>query len=145
MAKLKGKNGPNNGQTSRADLTKKDLEYFKKLILQKREELLRELGYLKETGLEAPPKEAAGEHSAYTYHMADQGTDHEEREKAFLFASREGNYLYHLDLALERIEKGDYGYCVQCGEPISRERLEAVPHARLCFDCKSKEENEKMA
>jgi RNA polymerase-binding protein DksA len=73
--------------------------------------------------------------------MADQGTDAQEREKAFLIAHREGRYLDHLDRALERIQKGTYGFCMECGKLISRPRLEAVPHARLCIECKSSEEN----
>jgi RNA polymerase-binding protein DksA len=66
-----------------------------------------------------------------------------EREKAFLFAAREGNLLYHLDKALERVEDGTYGKCVGCGAEIGHERLEAVPHVRLCIQCKSKEEKER--
>ena len=121
-------------------MNKRDLENFKKLILNKREELLEELDHLKDSGLNSTIKEATGEHSSYSYHMADMGTDTMEREKAFLFASREGNLLYHLDLALERIEDGSYGICVECGEEINKERLAAVPHVRLCIKCKSKEE-----
>jgi RNA polymerase-binding protein DksA len=73
--------------------------------------------------------------------MADVGTDNMEREKAFFFATKEGRFLYHLDQALERIENGTYGDCQECGNPIGNERLEAVPHARLCITCKSNEEN----
>lgn len=121
-------------------MNKRDLERFRKLILVKRTELLEELDHLKDSGLNSTIKEATGEHSSYSFHMADMGTDTMEREKAFLFASREGNLLYHLDLALERINEGTYGVCVECNEPIDHARLEAVPHARLCIKCKSKEE-----
>ena len=51
--------------------------------------------------------------------------------------------LYHLNLALERIDRGEFGLCVGCGKEINAERLEAVPHARLCIECKSKEERQK--
>jgi len=123
----------------------KDYEYFKKLLLKKREELLKEMGYIQETSFQDTMKEASGENSAYTYHMADQGTDTQERETAFLLAYREGRLIYHIDQALERIEKGTYGICQECKRPISRERLEAVPHARLCIECKSKEEQSQLA
>ncbi|MDZ7343590.1 MAG: TraR/DksA C4-type zinc finger protein, partial [candidate division KSB1 bacterium] len=63
-----------------------------------------------------------------------------EREKAFYFATREGRLLYHIDQALDRVEGGSYGFCQNCGQPINRERLEAVPHARLCITCKANEE-----
>lgn len=124
---------------------KKDLPHFKKLILRKREKLLEELGYLKETSLEKSYQDYTGEHSTYSFHMADQGTDAQEREKAFLFASREGRFLSYLDRALERIEEGKYGYCDSCGEPIAKARLEAVPTTRLCLACKSKQEDKTPA
>ena len=121
-------------------MTKQQLEHYKKIILEKREQLLHELEHLKESGLNSSVKDVSGEHSAYAFHMADQGTDTMEREQQYMFASREGNYLYHLEQALERIEKGEFGICVRCGKDISPERLEAVPHARLCIECKSREE-----
>jgi RNA polymerase-binding protein DksA len=119
---------------------KKDLPHFKKLILEKREKLLDELGYLKESAMEKSYQDYTGEHSTYSFHMADQGTDAQEREKAFLFASREGRFLSYLDRALEMIEAGTYGFCQSCGEAIAKARLEAVPTAKLCVDCKQKKE-----
>jgi len=121
-------------------MTKQQLEKFKKIILEKRERLLQELDHLKSSGLNTAMKDVSGDHSAYAFHMADQGTDTMDREQQYFFASREGNLLYHLNLALERIERGEFGTCVSCGKEISHERLEAVPHARLCIECKSKEE-----
>lgn len=43
--------------------------------------------------------------------------------------------LRDIDYALERIRQGDYGICEGCGDEVPRERLLAVPWARLCFDC----------
>lgn len=125
-------------------MDKTQLGFYKNLILKKRAKLLLSLELLKKAGLNSTPLESTGELSAYTFHMADQGTDNMEREKSFLFASREENYLYHLNHALERIEKGEYGVCVKCGKKINPERLEAVPHVRLCIECKSKEEKSKI-
>lgn len=121
-------------------MTDKDLAHFKELILEKRKELLEELGYLKESTMSSTPMEASGDHSAYSYHMADLGTDNMEREKAFFYARRESRLLYHLDQALIRIENKTFGKCRQCGKEISFARLEAVPHATLCIECKSNEE-----
>jgi RNA polymerase-binding transcription factor DksA len=77
--------------------------------------------------------------------MADQGTDAMEREKQFLFASQEGRYLWHVNEALRRLygtpEK--FGHCHNCGQEIGFERLDALPHARLCITCKEKEEDGK--
>lgn len=124
----------------KSPMTKKELEHFKELLLEKRREMLEDLDALKDNQGNSTMKDSSGENSAYTYHMADVGTDNMEREKAFFFATREGRFLYHLDQALDRIEKGTYGLCQECGEPISKDRLEAVPHARLCITCKSNEE-----
>lgn len=121
-------------------MTQEQLSYLKKIIMEKRDRLLSELEHMKSSGLNTSMKETSGDHSSYSFHMADQGTDTMDREQQYFFAARDGNLLYHLNLALERIEKGEYGACVQCGKEISMERLEAVPHARLCIECKSKEE-----
>ncbi len=121
-------------------MTKEKLEYYKNLLLSKRENLLKSLDHMKASGLNSSVRDESGDHSAYAFHMADHGTDTMDREQQYMFASRENNYLYHLNLALERIDEGDFGVCINCGKDISDERLEAVPHARLCIECKSKEE-----
>lgn len=123
-------------------MTEKDQVFFRQLLLDKRAELVKELGHLKDSGNTDTLKDASGDNSSYSFHMADQGTDNMEREKAYYFATREGRLLYHIDQALERVQAGTYGNCQECGRPISRERLEAVPHARLCITCKSLEESQ---
>jgi RNA polymerase-binding protein DksA len=123
-------------------MRKKDLEKYEKLLLAKRAKLIQEMGLLKKNA-EATIKDSSGDLSSYSYHMADQGTDAMEREKAFLFASKDGRLLYHINEALRRIKDKKYGKCMQCGKAISSARLAAVPHARLCITCKEKEELEK--
>ncbi len=123
-------------------MRKKELEKYEKLLLAKRAKLIQELGLLKKT-TQATVKDSSGDLSSYSYHMADQGTDAMEREKAFLFASKDGRLLYHINEALRRIKDKTYGKCQECGKSISSARLEAVPHARLCIECKEKEELEK--
>jgi RNA polymerase-binding protein DksA len=113
----------------------KELSYFKKIITEKRREILEELAILKESMMDVTTGEYASENSTYSTHM-EQGTDAMEREKTFLFASREGKFLNYLDDALKRIDKGTYGFCINCGKLIPKARLEAVPHAQLCIECK---------
>ena len=115
----------------------KDLERFRVIIVEKRKEILEELQILKESMMDVTTGEYANENSTYSMHM-EQGTDAMEREKTFLFASREGKFLNYLEDALKRIEKGTYGFCTDCGKLIEKERLEAVPHAQLCIRCKVK-------
>lgn len=118
-------------------MNKKELNFFKDLIAQEKEKLLNKLGFLRETAMNTTVKDASGDHSSYSFHMADQGTDSQEREKAFLFASRESQYFERLELALKRIDDGTFGICVKCKKNIDRERLEAVPIATMCIDCKT--------
>lgn len=115
----------------------RDLAHFKEIIVEKRKEILEELQILKESMMDVTTGEYANENSTYSMHM-EQGTDAMEREKTFLFASREGKFLNYLEDALKRIEKGTYGFCTDCGKLIEKERLEAVPHAQLCIRCKVK-------
>ncbi len=119
-------------------MKQKDLEYFKKLILKKRNEILEELGYIRESS-KNENKETSGTDSTYSIHMADHGTDEEQREKAYYHATRENKYLLYLEDALNRIEEGSYGVCINCGKEIPKARLEAVPHTQLCVPCKMKE------
>jgi RNA polymerase-binding protein DksA len=120
-------------------MRKSDLERCKKLLLDKRRALLEEMGYIEEAH-GATIKEATGDLTHYSYHMADQGTDNMERELAFAHGSKSRRLLYHIDEALRRIEEGIYGKCHVCGRQIQLPRLKAVPHARLCIQCKSAEE-----
>lgn len=121
-------------------MKKKDHEYFEKKLLEERARLVKELQYLDETVLNKSQRDSSGDLSAYSFHMADQGTDNMEREIAFLGASAEGRALLHVDEALRKLYRGEYGVCESCGEEISRKRLEAVPGATLCITCKEKEE-----
>lgn len=116
---------------------KRELEHFRTIITEKRKEILEELESLKASMMDVQTGEYANESSTYSLHM-EQGTDAMEREKVFLFASREGKFLNYLDDALKRIENGSYGFCTDCGKLIEKERLEAVPHAQQCVQCKLK-------
>ncbi len=127
-------------------MSKKQLDHFERRLLEERKRVLKELGHHSETL--GPNGEAAdGDTSAYSFHMADQGTDAMEREKAFLFASKEGRFLFHIDQALRRLYKAPetFGKCHQCGEEIAFERLDALPNARYCIACKQREEDSKKS
>ena len=116
-----------------------DIERFENLILKIRTEVLK--NFDKENRSESL-KEASGNHSC-SFHMADQGSDCNEYEKSFLLTSMGGNILEELDDALIRIKEGRFGACVLCGAKINPKRLEAIPYAKLCLECKAKEEKQK--
>jgi DnaK suppressor protein len=125
-------------------MNKKMLSHFEKRLLDERRRVLKELGRADEV-FGGTPQNADGDLSSYSFHMADQGTDAMEREKAFLFASQEGRFLWHIDEALRRLYRSPetFGRCHQCGNEIAFERLDALPHARYCIDCKQREEDAK--
>ncbi len=121
----------------------KKLEHFKEMLLEKRKEVLERIERLREVALESNYKDSYGDHSGYAYHMADQGTDAMEREKAFLFLSREEKYLQQINQALQRIDLNEYGICRVCGKEIDEKRLEIVPTTRICVPCKLAESKKK--
>ncbi len=130
--------------------SKKDLEHFRQIILEKRDEILEQLQNLREQMLDPTTGEYINENSPYSLHMAEQGTDAMEREKTFLYAQRENKFLGYLEDALKRIDAGTYGICIECVEEpqnlcetcplIPKARLEAVPHSQLCLPIKQRQE-----
>ncbi|MEO7366851.1 MAG: TraR/DksA C4-type zinc finger protein [Gemmatimonadaceae bacterium] len=125
-------------------MTKKNLDHFEKRLMEERKRVLKELGHYDEA-FNNTLQGNDGNLSAYSFHMADQGTDAMEREKAALFASQEGRFLWHLDEALRRLYRSPdtFGKCHNCGNEIAFERLDALPHARFCINCKQTEEDAK--
>lgn len=119
---------------------KKELDFFKKLILKRKEELLEGIKHISEDALKKSQKDASGDISGYTYHMADVATDTYDREFSLGLASNDQKALYELDDALKKIGEGTFGICEECKSPISKTRLKAVPQARLCVKCQEKKE-----
>ncbi|RMH16062.1 MAG: hypothetical protein D6701_09350 [Gemmatimonadetes bacterium] len=123
-------------------LTKKQLKHIEQRLLDERKRALRALGLFDEMA-KAGRESADSDLSAYTDHMADQGTEAMEREKAAVMATKEGRYLYRIEEALRRLyaDPDNFGRCHTCGAEVGFERLDALPHARYCIDCKRKEED----
>ncbi len=123
---------------------KRDLEQFKKVILAKKIEIIEQLQNLKDQMMDSSTGQYVNESSPYSLHMAEQGTDAQEREKLYLWAQRESKFLAYLEDALIRIEEGTYGVCIGSigskeGEHlIPKDRLLAVPHTQHCVACKNK-------
>ena len=124
-------------------MAKADLKYFEKLINDKKTKLLEEIGYMEESSIGKSTKEASGDLSSYSFHMADQASDSGEMEHTFHLAEREGQFLHHLNEALHRIKDGSFGVCRSCQKLIAKQRLEAVPHTTMCIKCKEAEQQRK--
>ena len=121
-------------------MNKKDLERFKKLLLKKREDMITEMNNITKDTLSKSQREASGDLSGYSFHMADQASDNYDREFSLNLASDNQKLIYAIDEALGRIKDKSYGRCSQCSKEISRKRLRAVPYAILCIDCQRREE-----
>lgn len=121
----------------RTNLSARELNHFKKLILEQKREILENARRLREALVDESTGEYVGENATFDMHMAEQGTDEIEREKAYMFIQRDEKHLFYLENALERIEKKTYGLCITCGKPIEKRRLEAVPITQHCIKCKT--------
>ncbi len=113
-----------------------ELEYFRQIILKKREETEQDLEML-QTSLR-DSMESSTDDSAYSFHMADAGSDAQEREKTYMLYNRSRKFLKYLDDALVRIDNKTYGVCKVTGKKISKGRLEAVPHTQISIEAKLK-------
>jgi RNA polymerase-binding protein DksA len=72
--------------------------------------------------------------------LADSASDDIDRKMIEAIGSQELKRLKLIDSALTRIQQGKYGLCMKCGKRIPQDRLEAIPYALMCIECKTAEE-----
>jgi DnaK suppressor protein len=113
-----------------------DVESFKTRLLAERERTLKAISYLHEENRGTTEDEQRELSGGSDNHLADIATYTYDRELDSTLEGAEGEHLAHIDAALGRVEDGTYGSCENCGRPISPDRLEAMPWATLCIDCK---------
>ncbi len=111
-------------------MNKKDMEKFKKALVEKREDLLNVVRSKKERDLQEV--EIGDE--------IDSASQNVEKELLFELADNEKMMLDAIEAALRRIEKGTFGSCESCRGKISDERLKAIPWVRYCISCQTKAE-----
>jgi DnaK suppressor protein len=118
-----------------------DPSRFRDLLLDRRLQVANALDNLQKENARSLEDES-GElvSGSADQHMADTATQTVEREIGNTLELHDERLLVAIDAALTRIEAGTYGKCVNCGAQIPEERLEAMPWATLCIDCKRKEE-----
>jgi DnaK suppressor protein len=75
---------------------------------------------------------------------ADRATAESDRAFTLRLRDRERKLIKKIQQALTRIEEGEFGVCVECGEEIGIARLKARPMTTLCINCKSKQEEDEM-
>ncbi|MEH7252915.1 TraR/DksA C4-type zinc finger protein [Neobacillus niacini] len=120
-------------------LSKEELIYFEKRLLQLKKETLQMVA-----ASEPLSFEDYGELTSYDNHFADTATELEEREKQGVLHVTANKLLEEVNEALERINTGTYGVCVDTGETISFERLKALPYAKRTVEAQKEQEKEKL-
>jgi DnaK suppressor protein len=113
-------------------MDKKRLEYYKKKLLNRRDELVKTITRTEEEGRQADDDP--------TVDLADKAANSYTKEFLFGQTSTDRNMLNLIDEALKRIRNEDYGQCLSCQEEMQTKRLEAVPWAKHCISCQEKME-----
>ena len=130
MAKSKAKGG----SAGKYHFEGKDLEYYNAL-LQAKAEVAHQMRFHSE-GLDCSDADKRG----VTTHMADISSDNSRHEMELRMLSEDGDVLKLIDAAIERLAKGEYGKCQECGKPIPEGRLKVRPYAVFCIECKTRRE-----
>ena len=118
----------------------KELDQFRRVLLEKRRLLIGDVSALEKAALQDSRQDASGDLSKMPMDMADVGSDNYEQEFNLGLIETEQATLGEIEEALDRIEKKQFGKCVSCGGPIPKARLKVKPHAKLCIECKRREE-----
>ena len=124
-------------------MNKKDLNAFKEILLKRKAQLSKGIENIANGALKTSQRDATGDLSAYSLHMADMATDNYDREFSLNLVDNEQQILNRIEDALERIKSGAFGICDVCGKKIAKVRLKAVPYAELCIPCQEKQEKKK--
>jgi DnaK suppressor protein len=111
-----------------------DVDQFRNALLEERQRVLEAMKYIRE---EHPGND---DEMPLGTHLADNAALTLDQELDETLEENSSNLLAEIDAALERVEAGTYGTCANCGKEISPARLEAVPWATLCIDCKRQEQ-----
>jgi RNA polymerase-binding protein DksA len=110
-------------------LSKQELQYFRNLLLEKRREIIGDVG-----SMESEAFKGGSNLSNMPIHMADVGTDNFEQEFTLGLIESERQILRDIQEALVRIDNGTFGICQGTGKAIPKVRLEAVPWAKYTIE-----------
>jgi len=111
-----------------------DTDHFRTLLLDERERVQRAIAHLRDEHPGSIEDETDELATAGDDHMGDLAGPTLDREIDYSLGENAGQHLAEIDAALKRIDHGTYGKCVEGGEDIGLERLEAMPWASLCID-----------
>jgi DnaK suppressor protein len=121
-------------------MKKADVKPFRAMLLELRARLRGDVSTLADAALSSAGRGSSGS-SAVPSHMADMGSDTFEQDNTILLMNNEGETLTAIEGALERIEDGVYGSCMECSGKIPKTRLKAIPYTPYCVKCASELES----
>src|SRR5438094_6021768 len=119
-------------------MTKAELQTYQDQLNALRNRHNGDVSHLTDEALRRTGGGATGNLSNMPIHMADLGTDNFEQEFTLSLIQNEEQVLEEIREALNRINQGTYGKCEECGSPIPKARLQALPYTRHCVDCARK-------
>jgi len=122
------------------DIDEEELEEFRKLLTELREKLANSVSNLEKEALRGGDVALSELSSVPLNHLADQASDNFTQDMMVGILQNSEAELADVDEALEKISRGTYGICEGCRGDISKNRLRALPFARLCIDCKREQE-----
>ena len=109
------------------------------LLSSLKETLLRKRGEILATSTGTRPLPASIDVNSRQGDLADQASGNNEVHIQLKLKQTDAKILQAIEEALVRIDKGTYGICRDCGDPIAPARLEAIPWTRVCISCKQKQ------
>ncbi|HEU5119315.1 MAG TPA: TraR/DksA family transcriptional regulator [Isosphaeraceae bacterium] len=122
-------------------LKNEEIESYRKILVALQARLRGDLDQMTDEVLNKSGGEAAGNLSSMPMHMADLGTENFDQDFTLGLIENEQETLGQIHDALIRIDQGTFGKCEECGETISRSRLQAIPYTPSCIECARKREN----
>ena len=123
-----------------AKMKKAEVKPFKELLLELRARLRGDVSTLANAALSKAGGSGGGS-SSVPSHIADLGSDTFEQDNTILLMNNEGETLQQIESALERVEEGVYGCCIECSGKIPKMRLKAIPYTPYCVKCASEIES----
>ena len=124
-------------------MNKKEAKVFYDLLLKKKQELMKGIEHIANDALKTSQRDATGDLSAYSLHMADVASDNYDREFQLGLADNEQKLLNRINAAIEKIDENAFGACELCEKKITKARLKVVPYAEMCVPCQEKQEKKK--
>ena len=117
-------------------MNKNDLKHYESLLRKERKSLIQEIESIEEK-IKIDSPEGNVDSNPHPYHWADIASQEEDKEMDSQILSQMSRKLEMIDIALEKIKLGTYGKCEICGNFIEKERLEIIPYARYCKNCRA--------